>query len=385
MAPMPPDPIMSEGALAYVWETAPVLALRLDAQQHVVAANAHALRVLSREVVGRTMAELVVDFTNSVNLPALIARTDGVHLLTLNTVAGVPESYQFRFFPLPAGTLALGGLDFQEQSRLRTGMLEMNRELNDLTRRLHQANAELRELNQLKNRFLGMAAHDLRKPVGIMMTYLEFVLDEAGKQLSAQHEEFLNICLAAAMSMKRLIDDFLDLAIIESGNLRLDLALADDSEIMAGAEPMARLIAGRKQVILLVDLAKDARRLRVDVSKFQQVLLNLVGNAVEHSMPGQRVWVSSRWDDQNLVFTVRDQGPGIAPEDQPRLFTAFARAGTRKTAGEPSVGLGLAIARLVVEAHGGRISVASLPGQGATFQVALPGQTPPFPPASTRP
>jgi signal transduction histidine kinase len=78
--------------------------------------------------------------------------------------------------------------------------------------------------------------------------------------------------------------------------------------------------------------------------------------------------------DQALVLAVRDEGPGIAPEDQARLFTSFVRAGTRKTAGERSVGLGLAIARLVVEAHGGRIRVESIPGQGATFLISLPAQ-----------
>lgn len=130
----------------------------------------------------------------------------------------------------------------------------------------------------------------------------------------------------------------------------------------------------RKKISLLVESADGKRRLPVDVSKLQQVLLNLIGNAVEHSFPGQRVWLSSRWDDQNLIFAVRDEGPGIAPEDQARLFTAFARAGTRKTAGERSVGLGLAIARLIIEAHGGRIWVESTPGQGAIFLFSLPAK-----------
>ena len=371
---MPTDSPLAAAVLAYVTEAAPVLALTLDAQSCVQTANAHARRVLGDDAVGRPLTELVVDFTP---LPDLRAAGDAAHLLTLNTAAGVPESFLFRFFALPEGTLALGSLDFQEQARLRTGVLGLNRELNDLTRQLHLANAELRELNQLKNRFLGMAAHDLRKPIGVIMTYSEFVLDEAGAQLSAQHQEFLRTCLSAASAMKRLIDGFLDVSIIESGNLRLDLAPAGVSEILAGATPIARLMAQKKKITLLVDSPDDPRQLRVDASKLQQVLLNLLGNAVEHSVPGQRVWLSSRWDDQNLVFAVRDEGPGIAPEDQARLFAAFVRAGTRKTAGERSVGLGLAIARLVVEAHGGRIWVESTPGQGATFQFALPIQTQP--------
>ena len=370
---------MAEVALAYLMESAPVLALRLDAHDRVVEANAHARRVLGPDVVGRTLAELVVDFTR---VPA--APCGEAHWLSFNTASGLPASFRFRRFALPEGTLALGSLDLQEQERLNREVLGLNRELNDLTRQLHLANAELRELNQLKSRFLGMAAHDLRKPIGIILTYGEFVLDEAGDRLAAPQREFLRTCLAAATSMKHLIDNFLDASVIESGKLRLDLALASVLEILAGAEPVARLIAAKKKITLLVDAAAAPRRLRVDASKLQQVLLNLIGNAVEHSVPGQRVWVSSHWEAQNLVLAVRDEGPGLAPEDQAQLFTAFARAGTRKTGGERSVGLGLAIARLIVEAHGGRIWVESTPGQGATFRFALPLQPAAPDPTATR-
>lgn len=364
------DPGIASAALAYVMETAPVLVLQLDSHQRVVAVNDHAERVLGPDVVGRAMTELTVEFTHTVDF-----RGSDVHLLSLKTLNGA-ESYTFRCFPLPGGILALGSLDFAEQEHLHTQVLGLNRNLNNLTRELHMANAELRELNQLKNQFLGMAAHDLRKPVGVIMTYLEFVLDEAGVQLTAQHREFLHTCRTAATGMKRLIDNFLDVAIIESGKLRLDLAPASVTEILAGAMPIVRLVAEKKKVTLLVEATDDARRLRVDASKLQQVLVNLVSNAVEHSVAGQRVWLSARWGNEQLLFSVRDEGPGITPEDQARLFSAFARAGTRKTAGERSVGLGLTIARLVVEAHGGRLWVESIPDQGATFLFTVPVQPP---------
>jgi hypothetical protein len=140
---MQPDLTMAEAALAYVMETAPVLALQLDAGQRVVVANAHALCVLGDGVVGRTLRELVVDFTDLPDHPG-----DELHLLTLNTAAGMPESFYFRRFALAAGSLALGILDFSQQERLRTEVLGLNRDLNDLTRKLHLANAELREKNQ---------------------------------------------------------------------------------------------------------------------------------------------------------------------------------------------------------------------------------------------
>ena len=370
------DPAITKVLNRYVQETAPILALRLDANHRVTEANAQARQMLRADAVGRPLAELIVDFTRPVDLPALIRQTGMVHRLTMSTAAGLPETVDLRFYPLPDGALVFGSFDFQEQLKLRAEVLALNTELNSLTRQLHQANAELRELNRLKNQFLGMAAHDLRAPVGLIISYSEFVLDEAGKNLSAEHREFIVICRASAAGMQRLIENFLDVSVIESGQLRLELASASVAEILAGVGPIARLVAGKKKITLLMESSDDARRLRVDAPKLQQVLVNLINNAVQHSQPGRRVWVSARTEAQQVVFTVRDEGQGLSAEDQARLFTAFGKAGTRKTAGERSTGLGLAIARKVVEAHGGRLWVESIPGHGATFLFSLPVQEP---------
>ena len=358
--------------MTYVAEMAPVLALQLDSQQRIVNANAHACHVLGCQVIGQTLRQITVEFTPLPDLEASEVTVKSSHLLSLKTAGGVPDSYQFRFHPIPEGWMALGNLNIQEQMHLHTQVLELNHELNNLTRQLHQANAELKELNQVKNQFLGMAAHDLRKPVGVIMTYTEFVLDEAGDALRDEHRQFLRTCLNAATGMKQLIDDFLDVAIIESGRLRLNLTTVSVSDILVGVLEIGHLIAARKKVHMLSDSADDKKTIRVDMPKIQQVLINLIGNAVEHSMPGQRVWVSFLWNDRELVFIVRDEGPGIDPKDQVRLFQPFTSASTRKTAGERSVGLGLAIARKVAEAHNGRLWVESIPGRGATFYFALP-------------
>lgn len=370
------SPQIAEALRSYVMETAPLLALKLDASpsQRVTEVNAQARAVFGAAVVGRPFAEQFVNFRGTLDLPALVQQGSAVHPLTVSTAAGMPETLGFRFFPLAEGTLVVGSLDFAEQQALRNQVLAQNHELNNLARQLHQANAELRDLNQLKNQFLGMAAHDLRKPIGLILTYSEFVLDEAADQLSPEHLGFLRTCQQAASGMKQLIDGFLDVSVIESGQLRLNLELTSVEKILGGVEPVARLLAQKKKLTLLVEVAEATRRVRGDAGKLQQVLVNLVGNAVEHSVPGQRVWLSARWEEQQLVFAVRDEGPGLTPEEQARLFQAFARAGTRKTAGERSTGLGLAIARLIVEAHGGRIWVESLPGQGATFLFTLPLQ-----------
>jgi signal transduction histidine kinase len=370
------DPRISEALRTYVLETASVLALELDAGHCVVDANAQARLVLRPGAFGRPLAEQLVDFTQAVDLSLLISQPGTVHQLTLSTASGMPETLGFRFFPLTTGTLVLGSLDFLEQLSLRNEVLGLNRELNNLTRQLHQANAELRELNELKNQFIGMAAHDLRRPVGVIMTYSEFVLDEAGAGLDDEQRGFLRANLAAAAGMKRLIDNFLDVSVIESGHLRLERSLTTVAEILAGTLPLIRPSAVRKKIELIIEAKDDKLPLSVDAARIQQALVNLLSNAIEHSKAGQRIWLAAFRERDDQCFAVRDEGPGIAPEDQKRLFAPFARAGTRKTAGERSTGLGLAIARQAVEAHGGRLRVESEPGCGATFIFVLPIQPP---------
>jgi signal transduction histidine kinase len=366
------DTLIASAVLEYVTASAPLLMLELDQRQRVIKANAHASRVLGGNLTGKTLRELVIDFTPVPEPLASDAKAGKSHILSMDTANGLPESFSFEFFALPTGWLALGSLDFDEQFRLRNEVLGLNNELNDLTRQLHQANAELRELNEVKNQFLGMAAHDLRKPVSVITTYTEFVLDEAGNALEDEHRKFLQTCLNAATALKELIDNFLNVAVIESGRLRLDFETVTAEAILEGALEICRLIAARKDIALIVEALSEGQPMRVDVPRLQLVLVNLISNAVEHSQPGQRVRVSSRSKERDWIFAVKDEGPGISEEDKARLFQPFERAGTRKTAGERSTGLGLAIARQVVEAHRGRLWVESDPGAGATFFVSLP-------------
>ncbi len=366
------DSLITSAVVDYVAGSAPVLMVELDTRKRVISANAHARRVLGEGLEGKTLRELVVDFTPVPEALVSDPREEKGRPLSMNTVEGLPETFRFRFFELPAGWLLLGSLDFEEQARLRREALGLNHELNDLTRQLHQANADLRELNNVKNLFLGMAAHDLRKPLGVIMTYTEFVLDEAGDALDAEHRRFLQTCMNAATGMMEIVDNFLDVAVIESGKLVLDREPVTVVTLLEGALEICQLLATRKRIALLVEATEREQLVMVDAPKLQQALVNLITNAVEHSQPEQRVWVSSRIKEQELVFAVKDEGPGLETGERSRLFQPFERASTPKTAGERGIGLGLAIARQVVEAHQGRLWAESSPGCGATFFIALP-------------
>jgi len=236
-----------------------------------------------------------------------------------------------------------------------------------------QKNAQLVELNEEKNQLLGMAAHDLRNPLSIVSTASAYLLDDASRLLpEAKRAEFLRRINSGSKFMLRLIDDLLDVAKIEAG--RLDLELKDEDLCGLIEENLAlnRMLADKKSIRL--DFAPEAGLppLRFDRRKVEQVLNNLVSNALKFSAPGTAVAVRASRVEGKVVVSVRDQGQGIPAEELDKLFKPFGKTSVRGTAGEKSTGLGLAICRKIVEGHGGRIWAESELGKGSVFSFSLP-------------
>lgn len=358
-----------ESARAYV-EEAQVLLLRLDETWRIRQANPYARRRLGEPLIGRPLADLLVEFVDAGDLGSAVGDLQP-RLLSLKGSAGGPESFLFRFYPVPEGVLALGALDVEEQDRLRREVLGLNRELNEMTRQLHVANAELRDMNALKDRFLGMVAHDLRQPLGLLITYLEILVSE-GRFPDAESRAFLQTCSEAAHGMARRVEDFLDVAMISAGRFTLaPVPIACDA-LLAGVMVLVRALADRKGVRLYVENQAGDTMVHVDGPKLQQVLVSLISHAIAVSLPGQQVQVELWQREGRLEMVVRDQGPGLQPEELAGLFTTLVHAGTRPDAEARSFGLSLAIARRVVEAHGGRIWADSRPGLGLSLAFAVP-------------
>lgn len=248
----------------------------------------------------------------------------------------------------------------------------VNNELANLQRDLARKNAELARLNEQKNRFLGMAAHDLRSPLSVIQSYSEFLRDEAAEALEEEQREFVEVILDASRFMLSLINDLLDVTQIEAGTLKLELEQTDLVDLVRHNLALNRVLATRKDIGLELTAPADPVLVSVDARKIQQVLNNLVGNAIKYSHGGSTVSVTVEADPDKIRIVVRDEGQGIAAADIPLLFQPFSKAGKRGTSGEPSTGLGLAIVRRIVEGHGGKISLASEPGQGSVFTIALP-------------
>jgi signal transduction histidine kinase len=257
--------------------------------------------------------------------------------------------------------------DEEELELLRSELLHANQELNNLTRSLHKKNAQLAHLNTIKNQFLGMAAHDLRKPISVILNYTEFLLEEIREQLDKEHTGFLNRIENSAVFMKRLVDDFLDVSAIESGRFQLNLTPVHPADILERSLVLARIQAGKKGIGLHVHVASGLYEVPLDADKIEQAMGNLLGNAIEHSPTGTCVFVSLREVNERIVFSVRDQGAGMSQEAMKQLFIPFSKTGTVKTGGEKSTGLGLTITRKIIDAQQGEITVESEEGTGTTF------------------
>ena len=260
----------------------------------------------------------------------------------------------------------------ERDSRFYDELSRLNNELTTAQRELAKKNVELARLNEQKNQFLGIAAHDLRNPLDVIQTYSEFLLEDASAVLSEEQIDFIHKIYSSSAYMLYLVNDFLDYSRIEAGRLDLDFSLTDLAKLTLKTIERSRVIADKKQIAIDFRAPEKLPPIRVDESKIEQVLGNLLGNAVKFSPAGSRVEVRLAPEENEIVISVKDNGSGIAPQDAETLFAPFVKGKNKPSGGETSTGLGLAIVKRIVEAHGGAISFETELQKGSVFYIALP-------------
>ena len=269
-------------------------------------------------------------------------------------------------------------------SVLRTGLIEHLPVVDDdilvgllSTRDLLRYWSELMELQSKRltrnyERAMSVIAHDLRTPIGVIQTTTQML---SSGELTAQ--EFLGSGLTEVVEsncdmMLTLIDDLLDLNKIKTGAIRLDFGMVDLEELVRRVVSSFVPMANGKKITLKIAIAVAIPRVKADAVRLEQVLNNLISNALKFTPEGGRVIVGLSPAHSKVAMWVTDNGPGIEKDQLGLLFSEYAPLRNRPTAGEKSTGLGLAIAKRLVEAHHGTIGVETKPGFGATFTVHLP-------------
>jgi two-component system sensor histidine kinase BaeS len=264
---------------------------------------------------------------------------------------------------LTAATQALAMGKLGEQVAVRA-----HDELGQLVAAFNRMSTELAQAGALRRQMTADIAHELRNPLSIILGYTESLSD--GKLPATQHT--FDILHEEAQHLSRLIDDLRVLSLAEAGELPLTRQPIDSCTLLERVVLAHTPEAQQRGISMHVEAQPHLPVIEVDTGRMAQVLDNLVSNALRHTASGGRIVLSAEGQGNSVCLRVADNGSGIAPEDLPYVFDRFYRGDKSRRRTESESGLGLAIAKSIVEAQDGSISVASTLGQGTTFTIVLP-------------
>ncbi len=239
-----------------------------------------------------------------------------------------------------------------------------------LEKKLMEKQRELTGNNEMKNKFIGIVAHDLRNPVISIRGFSELLLKDSNI-FNEEQNEFLSIIHSTSRNMLAMINDLLDISRIESGNMQLVHKNGSLNKLILERIQLIKLQADKKHITIYKELT-SIPEVTFDKHRLGQAIDNLITNAIKFAPSGSNVYLSLKQDGDMIKFSVTDEGPGIPGEEQHLLFSEFHRLSIRPTAGETSTGLGLAIAKKIIEAHNGKIEFETQEGMGSTFSLILP-------------
>ncbi len=250
-------------------------------------------------------------------------------------------------------------------------MTSLNNEMANLQRELYKKNAELERLNKLKNEFLGMAVHDLRNPLNAIMGFSQYLLDSSNVPLQPDQSRILGNIYSASRFMFRIVEELLDISSIESGSLNLDIKETDYVELIKNNIELNSYPAKQKNIEISFIQEDEIPLMKIDAGKIEQVLNNLISNAVKFSNSGSSINISIKRKDSKVITSVADKGQGIPEAEIEKVFKPFPKMSVKSTSGEKSTGLGLAIVKKIIEGHRGTVWVESRHGEGAVFSFSL--------------
>lgn len=236
------------------------------------------------------------------------------------------------------------------------------------------------EIENIQNEnidILGIMAHDLRGPLGCVLNAAQFLLDQSVELNPELSEKFTRMIIQEAKHLLEITKDVMTFAQNSQGRLKLNLAACSPVLVIARASGVYASMAERKGIAFeVVTAAPECLPvIYVDLERIHTVVSNLLDNAVKYSRKGDHIRFLLEHDDETVTFVVSDNGQGLSKAEQSKLFVRFGKASSKPTGGEPSTGLGLAIAKEIAQSHGGKIDVSGDKGEGLTFRLTLPVHT----------
>jgi len=341
----------------------PLPLLTVDSRGVVQAANRALVGLLgtSRElVIGRRLDEIVTG-----DPEAAVAIAPGGRPVPV-TVRRAPVSEDEKGFDIVGLVDRRVEADIQlREASLRTAV---RRQLDEI----EQLNKQLDTLEAARATFLSASAHEFKTPLTVIQSYLEILLNDLSAGLTPEQLSFLRITFDSVLRLRRLVVDLVDLAAMESGRIQLEIGEVDLRPLIATVLEELRPLAQRANVTLSQVVAGSLSTVRADADRVQQVLRNLLDNAIKYTPTGGRVSVETSLDGDSVVVSICDTGIGIPQDQLSAIFDEFYRADHTGLGRRHGAGLGLTISRRIMRALGGRIAVESTSGHGSRFSVHLP-------------
>ncbi len=263
--------------------------------------------------------------------------------------------------PLPDGAILHTFLDITDSVRVEQA--------------LRDSNDALEAADRLKSEFIANITYQLRTPLTAIMGFAEILQNQYFGELNQRQQDYCSNILDAGNRLVTLINDILELSSIEAGFLTLERSPVDVGVLVRGVAAVVADWARQEDLELEISCPDTLGLVEMDERRIRQALFNLLSNAIKFTPSGGRVTVSASRDATHLTLTVSDNGIGIAPADQSRIFKRFERANIRT--GQAGAGLGLSVVKSIVELHGGHIAIDSAPNRGSTIRCILPLEAPP--------
>jgi len=245
--------------------------------------------------------------------------------------------------------------------------ITLQAKVNEATAKLKRTNEKLKEMDETKDEFISMASHQLRTPLTSVKGYLSMVLEGDAGKLTVMQQELLNQAYVSSQRMVYLIADLLNVSRLKTGKFIIDALPCNLADVIESEIAQLTEVAKSKKVTLSYDKPKDFPTLLLDETKIRQVIMNFADNAIYYTQGGGKVEIQLKEDKSNIYFLVKDNGMGVPKDEHSHLFTKFYRARNARQARPDGTGLGLFMAKKVVNAQGGNIVFESKEGRGSTF------------------
>lgn len=345
---------------------------------YIIETNNFTNEYFGKDITNKKISDLTCKFSDSHDFDKYIKdENDEIkHLINLTPInSDTPHTFEFFFFKHNQEILAIGQDNWDERHKLDKEIPALYSKIAESNRELSKNTIQLKKLNEQKNKFLSMAAHDLRSPLSGIISFSTLLSSDDSYELSDESLEVINQITKTSTLMLNIIEDLLDYSVIESSVNKLILTQVNIEDLLKECRNCNLTQANNKGVMLEFINKTTDLTWSLNYTSMVQVLNNLVSNAIKFSHSNTSTTLTIEQENNDLIFEVKDQGQGIKKDEIGLLFDPLEKISTSPTNGEKSTRLGLCITKQLIESHKGSLLVRSDYGKGTVITVKIPNQS----------